>query len=312
MKIILFFILCLFCFTVNAQELPLTNEVINFAKIEDYNLQGFTVTDKYIVAFLINNDNTKAIIKVFDIDSYQEVKSIRTNSLGHANDVTYNSNTNLIYVIRNGNNLINVFDADTLEYRGEMYTELPIRSLTYIPDKDIYAARVISIGYYLNSDLTVQNSLPFIVGMNLDFDTCRQGWTYYNGYLYYSKWSWIKKGGDGTNHISIYDLEGIKKDELITRGDIGELEDVAFINDKMLLGINRYNDFISFYLEDIPAIDLNYKDDFRDDDVIVKKKKETKKIDKVMIQKILMALVLLGYFILLSYSLKSTLKKRLK
>ncbi len=193
MKIILFFILCLFCFTVNAQELPLTNEVINFAKIEDYNLQGFTVTDKYIVAFLINNDNTKAIIKVFDIDSYQEVKSIRTNSLGHANDVTYNSNTNLIYVIENGSKVINTFDADTLEYRGNVVTDLPIRSLTYIPDRDLYAARVVSTGFILNNDFSLRNTLPFVAGMNISFDTCRQGWSYYNGYIYYAKWSWIRK-----------------------------------------------------------------------------------------------------------------------
>ena len=188
MKKVLFFILCWFCFTVSAQEFLLQNEVIHFDKIEDYNLQGFTVTDKYIVAFLIKDDDTESIIKEFDINTYQELNTMYTHSLGHANDVTYNEKNNKIYVIRNGSNVINVYEADTLEYRGEIITELPIRSLTYIPDRNMYAARVVTSGYYLNDDFMVYNSMPFIVGMNIELDTCRQGWTYYNDYIYYAKW----------------------------------------------------------------------------------------------------------------------------
>ena len=312
MKKILFFILCLFCFSVNAQELLLDNEIIRFKKIEDYNLQGFTLTDKYIVAFLINEDNNKAIIKAFDINDYHEVNSIKTNSLGHANDATYNKNTNLIYVIRNGNNLINMFDADTLEYRGEVYTELPIRSLAYIPDIDMYAARVVTSGYYLNNDFTVNSSIPFVIGLNIEFDTCRQGWTYYNDHIYYSKWSWIRKGGDGTNHISIYDLNGTQVDELVTRGDIGELEDVDFINDKMILGINRYDNYVTFYLEDIPLIDPLFRG-AQEIEIIEEEieEEEIKETNHELFQKILLALVFIVYIVFLFYSLKVRIKKRL-
>ena len=309
MKKVLFFILCLFCFNVSAQEFYLQNEIIRFDKIEDYDLQGFTVTDKYIVAFLINDRDTESIIKVFDINTYQELNIIYTHSLGHANDVTYNEKTDLIYVIRNNSNVINLYDADTMEYHGEIAIELPIRSLTYIPDRDIYAVRLITTGYFLDSDFSLYNTMPFIVGMNIEIDTCRQGWTYYNNYIYYSNWSWLRKGGDGTNHIIIYDLEGNKVDELVTQGDIGELEDVAFYNNKMILGINAYDDQILFYLEDIPPIDETYK---KEKDEIVELEEKKQKIDKILIEKILIALVLLGYVILLSYSLKSRLKKRLK
>ncbi len=314
MKKVLFFILCLFCFNVKAQEFIVSNRIIHFEKIEDYNLQGFTVTDKYIIGILINENNSKAIIKVFDINSYQELQSIKTNSLGHANDVTYNSNTNLIYVIENGSKVINTFDADTLEYRGNVVTDLPIRSLTYIPDRDLYAARVVSTGFILNNDFSLRNTLPFVAGMNISFDTCRQGWSYYNGYIYYAKWSWIRKGGDGTNTISIYDLEGTKVDELITRNDLGELEDVEFIGNKMLLGINNYNDYVDFYLEDVPLIDEEFEDEVEEiiDEVQDLSEKEENKVDHLLIRKIIAALILVGYFCLLVYSLKSKIKKRLK
>ncbi len=123
-----------------------------------------------------------------------------------------------------------------------------------------------------------------------------------------------KKGGDGTNTISIYDLEGTKVDELITRNDLGELEDVEFIGNKMLLGINNYNDYVDFYLEDVPLIDEEFEDEVEEiiDEVQDLSEKEENKVDHLLIRKIIAALILVGYFCLLVYSLKSKIKKRLK
>ena len=59
-----------------AQEITLTNEIIHFDKYKDFDLQGFTVTDKYLVAILISDDENESIIKVYDKENFTEINSI--------------------------------------------------------------------------------------------------------------------------------------------------------------------------------------------------------------------------------------------
>lgn len=299
MKKLFFWIFIFFIFQVKifAQEISLSNKIIEFEKFDTFNLQGFTTTNKYIFAVLVNKNDEAAHIKVFDINTFKEIKSFAEKSLGHANDVTYNDKENKIYVINNGNKLIHVFDANTLNYLESIKSEILLRSLTYMKEYNLYAGRMVTTGYILDSSFNKKNIFPFIVGLNASTKIGRQGWTYYNKYIYYTTWSWIRLGGTGSNKIYIYDLDGNKVDELITNNDIGEIEDIAFINDKMLLGFNSYDKKIVFYLEDIPKTEkkVSKNIDTKNIERRATKKKENKKskINYILIISLLFGLIFL-------------------
>lgn len=256
-KITLFLLSFIFCITlVDAMEIDVSNSIIEFEDIDGYNLQGFSTTDTHLFTVLVSKDDTKSIIKVFDLNAYNEVITITGGTLGHANDVTYNKNNNEIYVISaSGSSKLNIFDSNTFRYKDSIDLNMPVRSITYLDDLDKYAVRLVTAGYILDNDFK-SNKLPFIIGMNAEYDVGRQGWAYYNKYIYYTNWSWVRKGGDGTNSILVYDLNGKLIDEYLTNDSIGEIEDIAFYKDKMILGFNCYDGFIRFYLEDIPTIKL--------------------------------------------------------
>lgn len=256
--ILLLFINCLFYSGVLADSnIVLDNPVISFKKIKKYNLQGYTVVNNKLFMILEGYDDTKSIIKVYDLDTYQEIVSYNYGSLGHANDVTYNKNTNKIYVLASsGSDEIFIFNGDTFEYEKSINIGLPVRSITYLYDMNMYAVRTVTAGFIYNSDFVLENNLPFVVGMNFSSELGRQGWTYYKDLIYYANWSWVKAGGDGANIIYVYDLKGNKLSNIYTDKNIGEIEGVDFYNNKMLLGFNGYDDNINFYLTDIPKVEI--------------------------------------------------------
>lgn len=251
--IFMFFIVG-FCYA--EKTLELNNPIISFKKIKHYSLQGFTTVNDYLFIILEGYDDTKSIIKVYDLRTNNEIISYDFPSLGHANDVTYNKNNNTIYVIHaDGSNIIYKFDGSTFKYIERFESPLPIRSITYIEDTNEYAVRTVSVGFKYDSNFNLINKFPFVMGMNFGFDIGRQGWAYYKNHIYYTNWSWIKYGGDGSNSIYIYDYEGHRKDALYTDTTIGEIEDIAFYNNKMILGFNGYDGNYKFYMLDVPKVE---------------------------------------------------------
>lgn len=266
MKKFLFWIIMLFIFSINLVNaenlLDLGEPIIEFPQESGYNLQGFTVVNNYLFAVLIDDNDTNSQIIVYNLNTYKLDKSYKYSSLGHANDVTYNKNNNLIYILEaGGSKIINVFDGKTFLFKEQIETSIPLRSITYIEDYDWYAGRMVTAGYKFDNNFNLVSNIPFILGMNLKNDIGRQGWSYYNEHIYYSNWSWVRFGGDGANIIYVYDLKGNRVDYYYTKNNIGEIEDIAFYNDKMILGFNGYDGINRFYLSNIP-------------DIVVKKTKE--------------------------------------
>lgn len=259
MKKVIFYIIILFMLffsTVKAEEtLNLDKKIIEFPSVENYSLQGFTVVKDNLFMVLNGYDDKVSKIIVYDLKNYNKIKEYDFGSLGHANDVTYNSKNNIIYVLAGGgSNEVYLFNGTDFLYIDKLNLELPARSITYIEDSDMYAIRTVATGFKLDNELKLKSKVPFIFGMNIKSEVGRQGWSYYNGYIYYSNWSWIRLGGDGSNIIFIYDLNGSFVDTLYTKNDIGEIEDIAFYNDTMILGFNGYNDKIMFYELNVPEI----------------------------------------------------------
>lgn len=259
---IIFLIAILFENVYAEMTLNLQEPIVEFPSIENYSLQGFTTTDKYLFMILNGFDDEKSMIKVYDLNTFKQLISYDYDSLGHANDVTYNSNNKMIYVLAGGGSkLLFEFDSNDFKYVRTIELELPGRSITYIEDIDSYAIRTVSTGFRLNKKFELYNKMPFIVGMNIRNDLGRQGWAYYNNNIYYSNWSWIRLGGDGSNVIFVYNMDGENIETYYTGKNIGEIEDVAFFNNKMILGFNGYDDKIKFYMIDVPEI-ANINEEF--------------------------------------------------
>ncbi len=281
LKYIIIFVICLFLSTIVYAEdtLVLEEPVIQFNKIKYYGLQGYSVVRDKLFMVLEGHDDTKSIIKVYDLNTYQEVLSYEYGSLGHANDVTYNSKNNKIYVIASsGSDVVYTFNGDTFKYEDSFKIGLPIRSITYIDKYDRYAVRTVANGFMYDNEFKLKSKFPFIVGMNFNSEVGRQGWTYYNDIIYYASWSWVRLGGDGSNVIFTYDLNGHKLSNLYTGTDIGEIEGVDFYNNKMVLGFNGYDSTIKFYLTDIPDIEKDEEKIVVEEVKIVEKKNYKKYI----------------------------------
>lgn len=303
LRYIIVFIICLFLnYNVYADNTIILNEpVIQFNKIKNYTLQGYTVVRDKLFMVLEGHNDTKSIIKVYDLNTYKEILSYEYGSLGHANDVTYNSKNNKIYVIASsGSDLVYEFNGDTYLYEKSFNIGLPVRSITYIDKYDRYAVRTVASGFMYNNEFKLKSKFPFIVGMNFSTEVGRQGWTYYNDLIYYASWSWVKHGGDGTNILFVYDLSGTKLDSIYTSNDIGEIEGIDFYNNKMVLGFNGYDDTVKFYLSDIPIVEIP------EEEIIVKEVEivEKKNYTPYIILSIGILLVLVGIIVILRHKKK--------
>lgn len=259
MKKIIFFIFLLFFFWIfkveGKSDFNFQDTIIKFPYIEGYGLQGFTTTDRYLFMVMIKDDESDSIIRIYDLENFMLYKEIKFGTLGHANDVTFNSKNGFVYVLGSSGTTIVYSFNERFDYVGSFKIPLPARSISYIPTEDSYAIRTVSTGFILNHQFKLENKFPFIVGMNINSAIGRQGWSYYNGYLYYANWSWKRLGGDGSNFLYVYDRKGKNVASYYTDDTIGEMEDVAFYKEKMVLGFNGYDGYVKFYMMDIPKIE---------------------------------------------------------
>ena len=249
------------------QNIEVNNKVISFNNIENYNLQSFTIVDDRIIIVLVNYDNNAGIIKEYSLINYKEIKSINIDSVGHANGITYNKNNKQLYILHaDGDDTIYIYDSNTLEYIDKVRVNLPIRSIAYVEEEDNYLVRTYITGYKLDNNFKLVSKMPFISNLVSNYDVARQDWTYYKGKLYYANWSWKRLGGDGANIIYVYNIKGKLLDTLFTKDNLGELEDIDFYDNKMVLGFNGYDDKVNFYLEDL--VEIN--------DIVIEDKEEIK------------------------------------
>lgn len=249
------------------QNIEVNNKVISFNNIENYNLQSFTIVDDKIIIVLVNYDNNAGIIKEYSLKNYKEIKSINIDSVGHANGITYNKNNKQLYILHaDGDDTIYIYDSNTLEYIDKVRVNLPIRSIAYVEEEDNYLVRTYITGYKLDNNFKLVSKMPFISNLVSNYDVARQDWTYYKGKLYYANWSWKRLGGDGANIIYVYNIKGKLLDTLFTKDNLGELEDIDFYDNKMVLGFNGYDDKVNFYLEDL--VEIN--------DIVIEDKEEIK------------------------------------
>ena len=101
-------------------------------------LQGGCVTDQYAYMAVLNTtdyDTKDAGCYVYKIstDTWKVVKRSGLLMMAHANDITYNSNTNQLFVAHCyvDNTQISILDADTLKLIGTIHTDTGVYALDY-------------------------------------------------------------------------------------------------------------------------------------------------------------------------------------
>ena len=210
---------------------------------DDYSTQGMCVTDNTINISIVKSDNTKQTIYRFDITNYEFLDKKTFSILGHCNDMTFIPETQEIYVA-NGTK-ITVLDSVTLNYKKELSNNLLTNMHQVGYDK---ITKKLAIGsdsniYICDLDLNILSIFPY------SSTQTKQGIAYHNGIVYISFFERGKKSDyqtvynekiARTNFINLYNLNGDIVKVLYTHPQIGEIESIDFLNNRLIMTFNNW------------------------------------------------------------------------
>lgn len=224
-------------------------------------VQGGVTTDKYVITLLINENEDsdgKAAILVLNKTNYKLVRLVKNPiieyDLGHANDATFNSKTNELLVL--SGRKINVIDLnnDSFTLKNQIKLNYYYHGLGYDEDNDQY---VLAKGVNGGTIFEIRdNEFNTIRAFKLNTNLTKQSLTVYKGNIYYVCY----EAGMLTKHQTVYDGVLKRKENLIYVYNLkgkkktiyyipfsyrniifGEVENISFNNDKMLIQFNHAN-----------------------------------------------------------------------
>ena len=213
-------------------------------------LQGGCVTDQYAYMAVLNTTDydTKdagCYIYKFSKDTWKVVKRSELLMLAHANDITYNPNTNQLFVVHcyvDGTK-ISIIDADTLKLVDTLHTDIDIYALDYYAPTNTFVggARLRTCTFFFRYSpkgdrlLTTGQITPIETKMTTQ-GICRD-----DKYVYHVMYSTDNK--EPYNTIIIYDLETKKPAQYIRLSISGqEPENISLVDGVFYIGCNpKYN-----------------------------------------------------------------------
>ena len=117
--------------------------------------QGGCCNGRYFYQAFVNINDDLGVIARVDMESGEIAYSTPAKDLGHANDVTYNSKTNEIIVIRSTTKMAVIYDATTLEYKRNQELPVTATAISYNAHNDTYVMFNIQANFYIvESDFT--------------------------------------------------------------------------------------------------------------------------------------------------------------
>ena len=238
------------------------NSITTIDKPEGFtSVQGGVTTDKYVITFLINeseDSDHKTAILVLNKDNYKKVRLVKNPitdyNLGHANDATFNSNTNELLVL--SGRKINVIDLnnDSFELKRQIKLNFYYSGLGYDEENDQYVlARGVNGGIFVEIR---NNEFRILRTFKIKTNLTRQSLTVYQGNIYYvcyeagmlTKYQTVYDGllKRKENLIYVYNLKGKRKTIYyipLSYKNIffGEVENISFNKGKMLIQFNHAN-----------------------------------------------------------------------
>ena len=214
-------------------------------------LQGFTLTDNELVFISSNSSNReKSVIYSYEGKNFEKLKIHKYLKTGHGNGMTYNTKTKTLFTV-------GADEYETIkEYSPTNLTNLNkyptskgyprLSGISYDKNNNMWVGYSGRIGYYMDSNFKILYSFNLLM-----FETA-QDIEIYNGYgfmitseLGIGKYQSYSFNPEGSAIIYIYDLRLNDGKPTKNFGKIvgkiynaprGELEDIAFKDNKALLG----------------------------------------------------------------------------
>ena len=257
---------------------------LNLTRMQTYSLengfksvQGGTITDKYIVLAQIYDDSSETALVFINKDSLKKEKILKKYKMNHANDMTYNSETNQIIVTGGtGYPRVYIINQDTFELEKMVITTRGYSSIAYDKENNNYIARRKQTAYILDLNFNEQYSFPMLSeDLTAQSFAVHKGKVYYTCYeagrptIYQKTYSGILKAKE--NVVIVYDLEKQTKEKIyyipqVTNEGVypGEVEGVDFIGNKMVIWTNKssmVNIFSPVIIEEKKVLEVSIKEE---------------------------------------------------
>jgi len=208
-------------------------------------LQGGCVTDKYAYMAVLNTtdyDTKDAGCYIYKIstETWKVVKRSGVLMLAHANDITYDPNTNRLYVAHCyvDSTQISIIDADTLKLVGTIHTDAGVYALDYhVPSNTFIGGQGKSGTIFFKFSNNGQRLLTFGRVKPTSTQMITQGICRDDKYAYHVMFS--NSATEPYNTIIIYDLE-TKQLAHNVRLSISnqEPENISLLNGAFYIGCN--------------------------------------------------------------------------
>ena len=204
-------------------------------------MQGGCVSEKYAWFALmkvgedVTDRNRECVIVKYERESMEKAGQSEPLLLHHANDITYMSETNELYVINVYGRQVSVLDADTLTIK-ETKMVSDAYGLDYCPEKETFVTAMGScdMGFY---DKTLEKRTGSAVTENTTLIT--QGICAEENYIYHVLYSHNNEK-EPQNMVWIADWEGniVAKLPIDTWGY--EPENISLVGDTFYIGCNTF------------------------------------------------------------------------
>lgn len=210
------------------------SELFNFGTddINYWSYQGMCITNNHIIIGVVysggtNNENTW--LYFFNKDTTVLEKTIKNYCFKHCNSMTFNKYNNTVAIVGLDNN---VFIVNALTFEVQQIKSLNHNCVSIAFDeneRNYFIDRGNNTVYCYNENFEEQYAFNVIdtntKGLTLQGLECKDKMLFFP---YYCSTSSIP-----TNYIYVYDLKGnLLKTYLL--GDLGEIEDLAFLNGRFL------------------------------------------------------------------------------
>lgn len=218
----------------SATTLAIKNNIEKDASLGNHVTAQGACADSRYAYFAI--DNGYVTLLKYDVNTWQLVQKKHGLNLGHANDMTYNANTNTIVVANNSPDFdtVSFVDPNTLSVIGSKKIDYKIYSIAY---NENYQRYVVGIsGTYnfaiLDNDF---NLVQEVKGYQSGY--LRQGGDCDDAYIYFSQ------SGGGSNIIVVYDWYGNYVDTISVSKSL-EIENIFHVGNTMYSTFHYYGNFV--------------------------------------------------------------------
>ena len=195
-------------------------------------VQGACTDGKYAYFAVMNGGAT--VIK-YDINTWEPVESKRITNVGHANDMTYNSDKGYIVVANNAPyyDVITLLNPDTLEAIKDVQLDEEIYSIAYNSKRKQYV-----VGISGSYDFALLDESFKVVKKFEGEETgyTRQGCDCDDNYIYF-----VQSGGN--NALVIYDYSG-KNVAMMSLNDSDEVENIFHNGNDFYTSMFYYGNYL--------------------------------------------------------------------